>query len=71
MTMALHCVTGVAGALALMEAAEEVEVEEQGEAELEVAAVEEEEEGAGVEAGAEARRAGRRQQLAIPVDRPV
>jgi len=72
MTMALHCVTGVAGALALMEAAEEVEVEEeQGEAELEVAAVEEEEEGAGVEAGAEARRAGRQQQLAIPVDRPV
>lgn len=62
-------VTGVAGALVLMEAVEEVEVEEeQGEVELEVAAVEEE--GAAVEAVAEARRAGHQQQPAIPADRP-
>lgn len=52
-----------------MEAVEEVEVEEeQGEVEQEVAAVEEE--GAEAEAAVEARRAGRRQQLATPVDRP-
>lgn len=52
-----------------MEAVEEVEVEEvQGEVEQEVAAVEEE--GAEVEAAVEAHRAGRQQQLAIPVDRP-
>lgn len=60
--------TGVVGALVWMEAMEEVEVEEeQGEVELEVAAVEEEE---GAEVEAEARREGRLQRLAIPVDRP-
>lgn len=52
-----------------MEAVEEVEVEEeQGEVEQVVAAVEEEEVEA--EAVVEARREGRQQQLAIPVDRP-
>lgn len=52
-----------------MEAMEEVEVEEeQGEVEREAAAVVAEEEGAEAEVGA--LREGRRQRLAIPVDRP-